>query len=49
MARRMCQRGKPKKRTNRYNPNRPVWADVHVLPSFRGLHPLSLLLAGLAR
>jgi hypothetical protein len=35
MARRICNRGKPKKRLNRYNPSAPNWWAVHypTLPS----------------
>jgi len=29
MARRQCHRSKPKKKLNRYNPNRPDWTAVH--------------------
>lgn len=42
MARHQCHRGKPKKRPNRYNPNKPDWNAVH-RPSYFADSLLKLL------
>lgn len=45
MARRICNRGKPKKRLNRYNPNEPDWMAVHAPYFFMRLMALPTAVA----